>query len=427
MAGRCILALAGPCVHGAGEIEPIGFMSAVRILSAQFRLSRRDWGALFLLWMTGASLRITMLAVPPVLPLIRQDLQLSEKVVGALSGLPVVVLAFGALFGSILLSRLGTYRALVAGLLMTAIAGALRGLGPDLATLFIMTFAMGLGIAIMQPALPTLVGQWFLDRAGLATAVYINGLIVGETLSASLTIPFVLPLVGGSWEWSFVIWSTPVLLNAAIFVAVIRRGAFAASSTDAGVAANGWWPDWRDGRIWRTGFVLGCAGAIYFTTNAFLPDFLENKGQEDWISTALTSLNFAQIPASLSILVFADRLVGRSGPFIAAGFAAVISTAGLVLAASAFWISVWAGMLGFISSSILILTLSLPPLCTTPDNVHRFSAGMLLIGYFLSFLAPIISGMTWDATHLPASAFAIVAFAGGLLTVLARSVERSAG
>lgn len=237
-----------------------------------FNLSRGDWSALFLLWITGTSLRITMLAVPPVLPHIRQDLHLSEKAIGLLSGLPVVVLAFGAISGSILMSRLGPYRALVLGLLVTAAAGALRGFGPDVAMLFIMTFVMGLGIAVMQPALPTLVSHWFFDRAGLATAVYINGLFVGETLSAALTIPIILPLTGGRWEWSFVVWSAPVLFNAMIFVVMTRTGALNARSFGTGHTSHGWWPDWGDGRIWQTGFILGCAATIYFTANAFLPD-----------------------------------------------------------------------------------------------------------------------------------------------------------
>lgn len=368
-----------------------------------------------------------MLAVPPVLPLIRQDLQLTEMGVGALSGLPVVVLAFGALFGSILLSRMGAHRALITGLLITAIASALRGLGPDTTTLFFMTFAMGLGIAIMQPVLPTLVGQWFMTRAGMATAVYVNGLLIGEILSASLTIPYVLPLVGGSWEWSFVVWSAPVFLNAVVLVAATwRRGGAYATTGDAAIEAAGWWPDWRDGRIWRIGLILGCASTIYFTTNAFVPDYLESRGHEDWISIALTTLNTAQIPASLIMFAYSNKLVGRPGPFVAAGIIAVIATAGLVLAANPLWISIWAGVLGFVASSVLILTLSLPPICTSPDDVHRFSAGILLIGYFVSFLTPIISGVVWDITHLPATAFIIVGFAGVLLIGLAKSVGPSA-
>ena len=41
---------------------------------------------------------------------------------------------------------------------------------------------MSAGIAIMQPALPALVRQWLPERIGFGTALYTNGLLVGETL-----------------------------------------------------------------------------------------------------------------------------------------------------------------------------------------------------------------------------------------------------
>ena len=62
-----------------------------------------------------------------------------------------------------------------------------------------MTFVMGAGVSVIQPALPALVSRWFPATAALATAVYANGLLIGEMLSAGLTIPLILPLVGGSW------------------------------------------------------------------------------------------------------------------------------------------------------------------------------------------------------------------------------------
>ena len=40
---------------------------------------------------------------------------------------------------------------------------------------------------------------------GFATAVYANGFLIGEAVPAALTIPLVLPLVGGSWPASFVV------------------------------------------------------------------------------------------------------------------------------------------------------------------------------------------------------------------------------
>src|SRR5439155_59043 len=43
-----------------------------------------------LLWLAGAALRLTILGVPPIIPLIRADLKLSETQVGILSVLPLV-------------------------------------------------------------------------------------------------------------------------------------------------------------------------------------------------------------------------------------------------------------------------------------------------------------------------------------------------
>ena len=42
------------------------------------------------------------------------------------------------------------------------------------------------GISICQPALPSLVTQWFRRRVGLATACYSNGLLAGEMIAAGL-------------------------------------------------------------------------------------------------------------------------------------------------------------------------------------------------------------------------------------------------
>ena len=50
--------------------------------------------------------------------------------------------------------------------------------------------------------------------------------------------------------------------------------------------------------------MLGTVNAMYFTTNAFLPDYLTSHGQGEWISAALTGLNIGQLPASALLLGF---------------------------------------------------------------------------------------------------------------------------
>ncbi|MGD9867924.1 MAG: CynX/NimT family MFS transporter [Hyphomicrobiales bacterium] len=374
--------------------------------------------ALVLLWVTGASLRATILATPPVIPLIHDDLQLSQKAIGALNGLPVLMFAFGALFGSLLLARIGVIRALVVGLLLTGGAGALRGLGPDVFMLFSMTILMGLGIAIMQPAMPTLVGRWTPEHTGRATAVYVNGLLVGEIIAAALTLPFALPLTGG-WGGALAFWSLIPALNVALLLYALHRGHVRRPGLRGTVAPARWWPDWRNGAMLRCGLVLGCASSMYFATNGFLPDFLHESGRNALIGPALSALNAGQLPASFLLLVIADRAVGRAWPLVGTGLLCAAALAGLVAAESDWLVILCSAIVGFCAAANLILVLALPPLLAPQDDVHRFSAGVFLTGYFISFVTPVISGALWDATHVSASAFLPIGLAAIVLAAMA--------
>src|SRR5690348_12691514 len=88
--------------------------------------ARRFWTACALLWLCGTSLRLSILAVPPVITAIQNDLALSGTQVGILSGLPVIVFALFAIPGSLLIARLGLVPALTIGLLVAAAGSVLR-------------------------------------------------------------------------------------------------------------------------------------------------------------------------------------------------------------------------------------------------------------------------------------------------------------
>ena len=373
--------------------------------------------SLFLLWLVGNALRLTLLAVPPVIPLIHDQLDLSATQVGILTGLPSMLLAAAAVPGSLLIARLGTRNALVLGLLLNAVAGALRGALPNLAWLYAMTIATGAGVAIMQVALPSAVRAWVPDRIGFATAVYTNGLLIGEVLPVALMLPIVLPLVG-SWQWGFVVWSAPVLI-----IALLVQGFAPGQRNGATAVRRRWWPDWRSLLIWRLGFMLGTVNAIYFSTNAFIPDFLRAHGLAEWISPALTGLNAGQLPASFILLAFASRLELKVWPIVACGLLCVLATAAIVFGSGPVVVA-GAGVLGFSAAAILVLVLALPPLLAHPDDVHRVTAAMFTISYGCAVIVPIISGALWDWSGIDKLAFAPIAFAGFLLILLAPAINR---
>jgi CP family cyanate transporter-like MFS transporter len=343
------------------------------------------------------------------LPAIHQDLTLSEAAVGALTGLPILIMSVAAIAGSALIARIGARRAWIVGLLLIAVCGAARGAGPSIGMLFVMTVLMGIGVAICQPASPTIVGEWFPSSIGFATAIYVNGLLVGETLSAAFTIPYVLPLLHSSWEWSFVFWSLPVALSVAL-LALFSRERLAARTASAQ-----WWPNWRDGLLWRLGIIQAGASIAYWAANAFIPDYLHAIGRHEMIAPSLAVINLGQLPASFATLFFAQRLAGRRDVFFYTG-AIAIAGLGLFIFVPNWSGIVGIGLVGAATSFTMVMVLAILPMAAKQDDVHHLTAGVLTISYGATFIGNFLSGVLWDTTHAPLAAFLPI-FAGMLVLV----------
>jgi CP family cyanate transporter-like MFS transporter len=371
----------------------------------------RPGRAAALLWLAGVGLRLTILAVPPVITLIRGELGLNATQVGLLGSIPPALFALAALLGSLLVARLGVKGALVGGLAIVAAGSALRGLSGGYGALLATTIVMSAGVAIMQPIMPSAVRLWLPRRIGLGTAIYTNGLLAGEVLPVFLTLPFVLPLLGGGWRTALVAWSLPV---ATIAAAVALFGPHPPPRRSASLPRARWLPDWRNPLVWRLGALFCCVNAIYFSANSFLPIYLKSAGRPDLISAALTGLNFGQIPASLLLLAVAGRIELRAWPYLASGLVSLVAVGGLVfmVGAATPW---WAALLGFSDSSALIIGLTLPALLCEPEDVARTAAGTFALSYGGAVLLALASGAAWDLTGWPALAFVpLAACAAGL-------------
>jgi MFS transporter, CP family, cyanate transporter len=373
--------------------------------------------ALLLLWLAGIGLRLTILAVPPVIPLIHADLKMSETQVGILTGLPMVLFAGAAIAGSLLISRFGALTALIAGLLICAAGSAVRAIGPSLAMLYLGTVVTAFGVSVMQPSLPPLVRAWATTRVGFATAVYTNGLIVGEIIPIMATIPFLLPMVDNSWRASFVVWALPVLAIAAAVAVLAPRGV---RSVSMPVPGRRWLPDFRNPLLWRIGFMLGSVNSMYFALNGFLPDYLTHTGRPDLIQGALTAMNLGQLPASFLLLLSADRMVRTVWSYLTCG--AICFASVMMIVAGGMWTLIGAALFGCFGAAILVLVLALPPLLSAPDEVHRMTAGMFTISYSCAVVVPIISGALWDLTGWPVAALIPIGACALVVVGLAPSV-----
>lgn len=363
-----------------------------------------------MLWLAGVDLRVTLVAIPPLFPLIHRDLRLDETMVAMLLGLPVLLMASASILGSMLTTWLDARRAVILGIAVVGLSSALRGVGPSLAMLFGMTLVMGMGVALFQPALPALVYQWTPDHIGLATAVYTNGLLAGEVMGAGLTTQALLPLAG-SWQMSLALWALFPL--ATLVLLWTLTGPLQRREVSP---RQQWWPDFRDPRTWRLGIIQSGTSLVFWGANTFFPDFLHRAGSTHLIAPALVWLSAGQLLASLMVALMPDLLVGRARPI---QFAAVVTGAGLAL----FFVPhdwsrlLGAGMMGTFSALAFVLILAFPPLLAADsDEVHRLSAGMFTIGYSATFLLTLACGALWDRTGIAAAALAPIAL--GVLFLL---------
>jgi CP family cyanate transporter-like MFS transporter len=227
----------------------------------------------------------------------------------------------------------------------------------------------------------------------------------------------VLPLLGGSWRGSFVLWSVPVLATAVLVLACTPH-----VPRQSGLVRVRWWPDWHSPRTWQLGCIMGGIGALYFGCNAFLPDYLHTIGRPDLLNAGLTALNTGQLPASFLIMVFGRRMVGRKTPFILAALAGLVCLGGLLVPSGPVIVAA-AGLIGFSAAFGLILALALPPVLARPDDVHRMAAGMLALGYTITFVVPWLGGAVWDATHVPEAAL-LPGVLGALIVIAMASTFR---
>lgn len=357
-------------------------------------------------------MRIPILVAPPLAPFIGDELALSQTLTGALTTLPILMLAIGAMPGSLSISRMGPRNTLALAMLVMVIGSAGRGLAPDTITLMLTSAVMGLGIAMMQPALPALLPRWLEPKnLALGSAIYMNGMLMGEFIGAGITLPVIMPLLDDSWRATMLVWSLPALLVAAALF--LPKRDLARPTRKAA-----WLPDWKNPLTLKLGLLLGVSGSLFFGVNAYLAALLEQRGEFENLTEALFWYNFAQVVASLLMLKMARYWVGRKAPLLIMLILSLLGTIGLLMF-SGWWAIASATFMSFTAGILLIMMVALPPLLVPASETGRLSAGNFLVGYTMAFTVPMLGGLLSDWTGDIRHAIAVMIAYGVLVSPLA--------
>ncbi|MDR4433679.1 CynX/NimT family MFS transporter [Bacillus tequilensis] len=340
------------------------------------------------------NLRPAITSVGPVISSIRADLHMSNGTAGFLTALPLLSFAVLSLLAPKFGQRLGNERTLWLGLLMLLIGILLRSAGLTWA-LFAGTALIGIGIAIGNVLLPSLIKHKYPEKSGIMISLYTTSMCIFAALASGISVPLAAQM-GGGWKQAFLLWGGLALLALLIWIPQLRHRDTANNAVKLQTSSI-----WASKTAWHVTIFMGLQSFLFYSSIAWFPEILRSHGMDT--STAgwkVSLMQFASLPFTFLTPVLADRMKHQRG--IAAGLTAVylIGLCGLLAGGSHIQLAIWMIIIGVGQGSSISLALTLIGLRSENAQQAAALSGMSQsFGYLLAAVGPIFVGYLFDQTH----------------------------
>jgi MFS transporter, CP family, cyanate transporter len=354
-------------------------------------LPRRSGLALLAaLFVAALALRPQLVGAGPLIPEISDELAVSHAVAGLLGTIPVLCMGAFAPAAAPLAGRLGLRGVITACIAAVAVFGVARATVPGAPLLLLLTFPVGIGMAVAGALLPIAVKLRFPDRPAFASGVCTTGLNLGAALSAAVAVPGASAL--GGWRGALAAFSVLTFVLCAGWIA-LSRGAWGERS-----AARVPRLPVRRPVVWMIVAVFGLQSLVYYGFTAWMPDAFQERGWSPAAAGALLAVMGAStLAGGLGVPWLADRGGSRRAWLLGSAALAVASTFGLAALPGAGF--AWAVGTGVAVGALF-------PLCLTmcldvahePAEVGAAAALMFLAGYLIAAAAPLGLGAVRDLT-----------------------------
>ncbi|WP_237140539.1 MFS transporter [Pseudomonas oryzihabitans] len=373
--------------------------------------------AVLLVLLVGLNLRPILAAIGPLLDGIQAATGLEGSGAGALTTLPIAAMGLCALGGARLQAWLGERRGIALGLLLLALANALRWEEPSGLGLILTAGLGGVGIALVQALIPAYIRHCYPQRTSTLMGLYTTGIMGGAAVAAASAAP-----LAEHWGWAqgLALWTLPVLLALGTWLALARPDAPAQTITPRA-------QPWRQRQGWLLLAFFGIGTAAYTLVLAWLPPYYTGLGWQPADSGLLLGgVSLAEVSAGLLLSATIARLRNRR-PLVL-GVLGVVLIGLLCLALAPLQLAVpTAILLGLGIGALFPLSLIL-----AMDKVRDpAEAGALLGfvqggGYLIASLAPLAAGILRDYLDSLANAWLLMAVGVVLLMGLGLRLTRPA-
>lgn len=373
------------------------------------------WAVLGFLWVAFLLNQADRQVFNVVLPLIRDDLHLSDISVGWIATIfnlfYAVLVPVGGMAGDIFSRKWIVTLSLLFWSVATMLTGFASGF---LALVILRSIATGGGEAFFGPSNYSLLAQYHDKTRAFAMSVHQTAYYIGVIVSG-----YVAGYIGQKWGWQYAFYVFGSI--GVVWAVIMMFGLKDKPLSKQEAVAEGGTPSRT--RIWD-GFkvvfttptalvlTLGFGGLIFVLTGylTWMPTYLYEKFNQSLAAAGFNSMFYTHMFAFIGVLIaggLSDR-IARKAPWLRMAMQGV----GLLLGApfifmmgnsEIIWV-VYVGLAGFGFMRALFDANTYTVLYdVTPERLHSSASGaMIMVGFGFGSLAPVVLGAIKEAMSLSA-------------------------
>ncbi|ENH96469.1 major facilitator superfamily protein [Gracilibacillus halophilus YIM-C55.5] len=368
------------------------------------------------------NLRPAITAVGPIIATIRDDLALDNWNAGLITSLPLLAFSFMSPIAPRIANRLGNERTLLFGLLIL-LAGIVIRLVTSLFFLYMGTIFAGIGIAIINVILPSLIKANFPNKIGLMTGMYTTSMSILAATASGLSVPLT-NLFHHHWEWSLGSWGLLTVLGIIVWTIAMR---YAPAKNDVTLFEPSAKKMFCSKVAWQVTLFMGLQSFLFYVTISWLPEILQADGfSANTAGWFVAYMQFISLPATFITPIIAGKLPNQQPVVFVFGLVGVIGYTGLLFSHGWLITVILVTLIGFTLGASISLALALLGLRTTNARQAAELSGMAQsFGYLLASVGPMLIGFLFDITSTWQSSIVTIIFITCTMTLFGLAAGRN--
>lgn len=338
------------------------------------------------------TLRTPLTAVGPVIPLIRDDLGISNVLAGFLTTIPLLAFAIISPFVARIARKVSIERTLFFALLLLASGIVLRAF-TDISGILFGTFFIGIAIAFGNVLMPSYMKLRMPLKVGVMMAVYSMSMNISASIAAGISYP----IAETSWNWRGSLSFALIFIIIAIIIwlpQLKKKSSMHAPTTSRSLPLS------KSLLAWAIAAMMGIQSLLFYSTSAWVPDILASHGfsasEAGWLSSLML---IAQLPMTFITPILASRASMHVPITIGLCVSYMIGFVGLYFG----WTSlaplsmICIGLAGGASFSLVMMLFTMrTESIYTSAELSGFAQST---GYLLAAIGPITFGWLHDVTN----------------------------